>query len=73
MVESLGWSYVVVNEPSAIRLANVRFLAGYRREWLINQDILVDMRSCSRQFAGLSIADAERTVRGRPRHLVRAA
>ena len=35
-VESLGWSYLVVNEPPPIRLANVRFLAGYRREWLVN-------------------------------------
>jgi hypothetical protein len=30
IVESLGWSYRVVSEPSRGRLANVRFLAGYR-------------------------------------------
>ena len=35
-VESLGWSYVVENEPPRIRLANVRFLAGYRRDWLVD-------------------------------------
>jgi hypothetical protein len=32
IVESLGWAYLVANEPPRIRLANVRFLAGYRRE-----------------------------------------
>jgi hypothetical protein len=40
VVESLGWSYLVLNEPAAVRNANVRFLAGYRREWLLNQDVL---------------------------------
>ncbi len=28
VVESLGWSYLVVNEPSEIRLGNVRFFVG---------------------------------------------
>jgi hypothetical protein len=34
IVESLGWCYLVVHEPPEDRIANVRFLAGYRREWL---------------------------------------
>jgi hypothetical protein len=71
IVESLGWSYLVVNEPPPILLANMRFLAGYRRDWLVNQDILGEMRSCRGQFAGMSIEDAERSVRVRPRALVR--
>ena len=41
IVESLGWSYLVVNEPDPVQFGNVRFLAGYRREWLINQEILL--------------------------------
>jgi hypothetical protein len=73
IVESLGWSYRVVNEPPQIRLANVRFLAGYRRDWLINQSILDEMRSCSGQLAGMSIADAEQAVRPHPRQLARPA
>jgi hypothetical protein len=73
IVESLGWYYLVANEPPRTHLTNVRFLAGYRREWLINQSILGEIRSCSGQFAGLSIADAERAVLGYPQALVRPA
>jgi hypothetical protein len=73
IVESLGWSYVVENEPPRIRLANVRFVAGYRREWLINTPILNEMRSRSGQFAGMSIADAEQSVRPYPQQVVRPA
>jgi hypothetical protein len=62
IVESLGWTYLVVNEPPKIRLANVRFLSAYRREWLVNQDVLGEMCSCIGQFAGMTIADAERSV-----------
>ena len=72
IVESLGWTYRVVNEPTPIRLTNVRFLSGYRREWLIKQDILCEMHSCSGQFAGMSIADAEQAVGTHPRPLVAA-
>jgi hypothetical protein len=39
VVQSLGWCYLVLNEPVAARIANIRFLAGYRREWLINQNV----------------------------------
>jgi hypothetical protein len=73
VVESLGWSYLVVHEPPPIRVANVRFLGGYRREWLINHDILGEMRSCKGQFAGMSIQGAERAMDGRPWQLVRPA
>ena len=73
IVESLGWSYLVVNEPDPVRFGNVRFLAGYRREWLINQDILADIRSQRGRFAGMSIAEAETTISGCPKQLVRPA
>lgn len=73
IVEAMGWSYRVVHEPPRVRLANVRFLAGYRRGWLINAGILDEMRSCSGQFAGMSIAGAEQSVCGYPRALVRPA
>jgi hypothetical protein len=73
IVESLGWSYVVVNEPTAILLGNVRFLSGYRREWLINPEILGEMRSCRGQFASTSIVDAEHGIATHPRPMVRAA
>ena len=59
IVESLGWSYLVVNEPVPVQFGNVRFLAGYRREWLIDQEILADICSRPDRFAGVSIAEAE--------------
>ena len=73
IVESMGWSYLVVNEPDPIRLGNVRFLAGYRREWLINQEILGGFRSRPGGLAGMSIAEAEASVSGYPKQLVRPA
>lgn len=73
IVESLGWCYRVVNEPPRIRLANTRFLAGYRRDWLFNKLILAELRCSRDQLAGLSIADAERTVLRWPQQLVRPA
>ncbi len=49
------------------------FLSGYRREWLINSDVLDGMRSSSRQLDGMSIADAEQAIGTHPRPLVRPA
>jgi hypothetical protein len=73
ILESVGWSYEVVSEPDAVRLANVRFLAGYRRGWLINQPILDELRSRSAEFVGASIREAERRIDDRPLPLVRSA
>jgi hypothetical protein len=64
---------LVVNERDPVQFGNVRFLAGYRREWLINQEILADTRlQCSR-FAGMSIAEAETSLFGCPKQFVRPA
>jgi len=73
IVESLGWSYLVLHEPVAVRIANVRFLAGYRREWLTNQDVLVDLRCRRTDLVGRSIGEAEELIEGHPRALVRPA
>lgn len=73
IIESMGWSYLVVSEPEATRLGNVRFLAGYRREWLINQDVLADLRRRRADLVGRSIGEAEDLIRGYPRPLVRSA
>ncbi len=73
VVESLGWSYRVVHEPPRILLSNVRFLAGYRRDWLISQSTLDEMRCRLAGFPGMSIADAEQTIVGFPQQLVRPA
>lgn len=73
VVESLDWSYKVVSEPATIRLANVRFLAGYRREWLINQSILGELRSRSADLVGVPIGLAERSISNGLHPLVRSA
>jgi len=73
ILESVGWSYEIVSEPDVVRLTNVRFLAGYRREWLMNQPILDELRSRSAEFVGTSVGDAERRIANRPPPLVRSA
>ncbi|WP_424183589.1 hypothetical protein ACOBQX_16515 [Actinokineospora sp. G85] len=35
-VESRGWRYEVWSEPPHAELENVRFLAGYRRDWFFD-------------------------------------
>ncbi|MFF9352698.1 TnsA-like heteromeric transposase endonuclease subunit [Streptomyces sp. NPDC014734] len=43
-VESRGWRYEVWSEPPEAELANIRFLAGYRRDWLFEPDLLDEER-----------------------------
>ena len=45
VVEARGWRCEVATEPPGIELANVRFLAGYRREWLFPR---ICWRNCGR-------------------------
>ena len=47
-----------------MRLSNVRFLEGYRRDWLINQIILDELRSRAAALVGLCIAGAEQQIAG---------
>lgn len=70
IIESIGWSYLVASEPDPVWLANVRFLAGYRRGWLLNQDVLNEIRSSRLRFAGLSVAETEALCIA-PKNLVR--
>jgi hypothetical protein len=73
VVEACGWDYRVLSEPPSVRLDGVAFLAGYRRDWLINAVILREMRSRIDDLAGLTIAEAEAEFVAHPRPLVRAA
>lgn len=73
VVESLGWSYLLVSEPPPVKLANVRFLAGYRRDWLINPAVLDRMRCCAANLIGVRIGEAERQIADHPQPLVRSA
>jgi hypothetical protein len=73
IVESLGWDYLVLNEPVTVRIANIRFLAGYRREWLVEQNVLADLRGRRTDLVGRSIGAAEESLGGYPHPLVRSA
>lgn len=73
IIESCGWTYQVVCEPDPIYLANVQFLAGYRRGWLVNQDVLGELRARIEQIHSRSIAEVEASVSGYPHPLIRPA
>jgi hypothetical protein len=63
-IEPHGWRYVVVNEPHPQLGYNLRFLAGYRRSWLFNSDVLATVRANTYQpefFGALEARMAELT------------
>jgi hypothetical protein len=43
-VESRGWEFEAWCEPPEAELADVRFLAGYRRAWLLDPELLGEIR-----------------------------
>jgi hypothetical protein len=40
LAEAQGWAFEVFSEPDPVQLANVRFLAGYRRAWQFDAGLL---------------------------------
>lgn len=71
VVESRGWRYDVSSEPLQTELNNVRFLAGYRRDWLFDRDLLEELRTTD--LDGATLGDACRSLPMRPEPVVRAA
>jgi hypothetical protein len=71
LVEARGWSYEVATEPVAVELENVRFLAGYRRDWLFRSELLAQLRE--KNLDGSPLADALRCMPGEPIHHVKSA
>jgi hypothetical protein len=71
LVEERGWRYDVRCEPPAARLENVRFLAGYRRDWLFDPGLLAQLRAAD--LDGASLGEAFGCLSGWPEPLVRAA
>lgn len=70
-VESRGWNYEVWSEPPAAELENIRFLAGYRRDWLFSPEILEELRDAD--VDGLLLGQAMECLPDRPEPQVRAA
>ena len=71
MVESKGWRYELWTEPPSVELENVRFLAGYRRGWLFDPDLVEGLRTAD--LDGATLAQAFKSFPERPRPLVRSA
>jgi len=57
VVEARGWRYEIANEPPKVEFLNIRFLAGYRREWLFADETLGDIRRSAHSAPVLSIND----------------
>lgn len=71
VVESRGWQYEVWSEPPEAELENIRFLAGYRRDWLFSRELLDELRRA--ELDGALLGEAVRYLSGRPESYVRAA
>lgn len=70
-VESRGWRYEVWSEPHPTELENVRFLAGYRRDWLFDQGVLEQLRATD--LDGATLRAAFGVLPKLPEALVRSA
>lgn len=71
VVESRGWRFEVACEPPEQQLGNIRFLAGYRREWLFAPALLGELRAAD--LNSLTLAEATMARSGWDAPLVRAA
>jgi hypothetical protein len=72
LAERRGWEYEVWSGADATVLENVRFLAGYRRPWVVPAEEAERTWECVRD--GEQFADAELRLAGeRPRHEARPA
>ncbi|MEU3656094.1 MULTISPECIES: TnsA-like heteromeric transposase endonuclease subunit [unclassified Streptomyces] len=70
-VEARGWKYEVWSEPPTAELENVRFLSGYRRDWLFDRGLVDELRGAD--LNGVSLRRAAASLPGRPEEQVRSA
>ncbi|MFJ8150570.1 TnsA-like heteromeric transposase endonuclease subunit [Streptomyces sp. NPDC096048] len=71
VVLSRGWDFQMWTEPPEAELQNLRFLAGYRRGWLFDEDLLAEIRAAD--LYGATVGDAFRAFPQHPDWRVRAA
>ena len=71
VVARRGWRFEVRSEPPLTRTENLRFLAGYRRDWLFDPVLLDAVRGAD--LHGASLGEAVRCLSGWPQPLVRSA
>ncbi|GAX58438.1 integrase/transposase [Streptomyces olivochromogenes] len=68
---SRGWDFEVWSEPPVDELANLRFLSGYRRDWLFDQELLAEIRQTD--LHGATLGEAFHAFPRHPGWKVRAA
>ncbi|MGW4838614.1 TnsA-like heteromeric transposase endonuclease subunit [Streptomyces globisporus] len=71
VVESRGWEFQVWSEPPEAEMTNLRFLAGYRRAWLFDPELLAEIDEAD--LDGMTLGAALRAFPHRPVELVRAS
>ncbi|MET7462075.1 TnsA-like heteromeric transposase endonuclease subunit [Nonomuraea sp. NPDC005501] len=71
IVEARGWRFEVWSEPPAAELANLRFLAGYRRTWLIDKRISAEIQNAN--LDGVTFGEALESFTSWPPWRVRPA
>lgn len=71
VVEERGWRYEVWSEPPPAELENIRFLAGFRREWLFDPELLQEIRGAD--LDGVPLGEAASCLPGHEEEHVRAA
>jgi len=69
VVNGRGWRYEVASEPPVIELANIRFLAGYRRPHLVDHALVRHVQAAG--IDGATLAEAMKQV-GEPAPQARA-
>ncbi|MFD3330924.1 hypothetical protein [Streptomyces sp. NPDC058701] len=70
-VSSRGWRYEVWNDPDPYLLENIRFLASYRRDWLLDAAVVSSLRVV--ELDGMSLGGAFQLLPAYPRPLLKAA
>lgn len=71
VVETHGWGFEVWSEPPEPELANLRFLAGYRRARLFDAGLLDEIRGVD--LDGVAFGEVVRSFPDHPEVLVRSA
>ncbi|MFI8423750.1 TnsA-like heteromeric transposase endonuclease subunit [Streptomyces sp. NPDC085479] len=71
VVEARGWQYEVWGEPPTAQLENIRFLAGYRRDWLFSPGLLNQLLRAD--LEGVPLGQVPRLLPDRPEPQVRSA